>query len=52
MDTPGDTTCKLGKQPIGFFMYDRAGNLCMQAMRTPPSGTFVKDSVPLAGMAQ
>ncbi len=52
VDTPGDTTYSLGRQPIGFFIYDPAGNLTIQAMRTPPSGAFLQDSVPLAGMAE
>lgn len=49
--SPGDTTYSLGRRPVGFFMYDPAGNLTIQAMRTPPSGAFMKDSMPLAGMA-
>lgn len=52
MDTPGDTTYRLGRRPIGFFIYDPNGNLMIQAMRTPHAGAFAADSVPLAGMAQ
>ena len=52
VDTPGDTTYSLGRRPIGFFMYDPAGNLTIQAMRTPPDGAFMRDTVPLAGMAE
>jgi hypothetical protein len=38
VDTPGDTTCSLGRRPIGVFIYDPAGNLAIQAMRAvPPS---------------
>lgn len=52
VDTPGDTTYSLGRRPIGFFMYDAAGDLMIQAMRTPHAGAFARDSVPLAGMAE
>lgn len=52
VDRPGDTTYSLGRGPIGFFMYDRAGNLSIQAMRATPLAAFMKDSVPLAGMAE
>jgi hypothetical protein len=52
IDTPGDTTYPLGRHPIGFFVYDPAGNLLIQAMRTPPSGAFLQDSAPLAGMVE
>jgi len=52
VDTPGDTTYSLGRRPIGFFIYDRAGNLSIQAMRAAPSGAFLRDSVPLIGMAE
>lgn len=52
VDRPGDTTYTLGKQPIGFFIYDPAGNLTIQAMRTPAAGAFTRDSVPLAGMTE
>ncbi len=52
VDRPGDTTYSLGRQPIGFFMYDAAGNLSIQAMRAAPSGAFTQDSVPLRGMAE
>lgn len=50
--TPGDTTYSLGRRPIGFFIYDRAGNLSIQAMRAAPSEAFTRDSVPLRGMAE
>lgn len=52
VDRPGDTTYSLGKTPIGLFIYDAAGNLMIQAMRTPHAGPFAADSVPLAGMAE
>ena len=52
VDTPGDTTYTLGRQPIGYFIYDPNGNLSIQAMRTPISGAFAKDSVPFSGMAE
>jgi hypothetical protein len=52
VDTPGDTTYSLGRRPIGFFMYDPAGNLMIQAMRTPHAGAFAADTVALAGMAE
>jgi Lipocalin-like domain len=52
VDRPGDTTYTLGRRPIGFFIYDPAGNLSIQAMRAAPSGAFTSDSVPLAGMAE
>jgi len=52
VDRPGDTTYSLGRRPIGFFIYDAAGNLSIQAMRAAPSGAFTKDSVALAGMAE
>ncbi len=52
VDTPGDTTYSLGRRPIGFFMYDPAGTLMIQAMRTPHAGAFAADSVALAGMAE
>lgn len=48
----GDTTHPLGRSPIGFFIYDPAGTLMIQAMRTPIAGAFAADSVPLAGMAE
>ena len=52
VDRPGDTTYSLGRRPIGYFMYDAAGNVSIQAMRAAPSGAFTKDSVPLGGMAE
>lgn len=52
VDTPGDTTYPLGRRPIGFFIYDPAGNLSIQAMRAAPSGAFMRDSIPLGGMAE
>jgi Lipocalin-like domain len=52
VDNPGDTTYSLGRRPIGFFIYDPAGNLSIQAMRASPSGAFMRDSVPLGGMAE
>ncbi|MDX2122043.1 MAG: lipocalin-like domain-containing protein [Gemmatimonadota bacterium] len=52
VDRPGDTTYSLGRHPVGFFMYDAAGNLSIQAMRAVPSGAFTQDSVPLRGMAE
>lgn len=47
-----DTTYPLGRQPIGFFIYDPAGTLMIQAMRTPHAGAFAADSVALRGMAE
>lgn len=52
VDRPGDTTYSLGRRPIGFFIYDPAGNLSIQAMRAAPSGAFLQDSTALAGMAE
>ena len=52
VDTPGDTTYSLGRRPIGFFIYDRAGNLSIQVMRATPSAAFRQDSIPLGGMAE
>lgn len=52
VDTPGDTIYPLGRRPIGFFIYDPAGNLSIQAMRAAPSGAFLRDSIPLGGMAE
>ena len=52
VDRPGDTTYTLGRGPLGFFIYDAAGNLAIQAMRAAPSRAFRSDSVPLAGMAE
>jgi hypothetical protein len=52
VDGAGDTTYTLGRGPIGFFIYDPAGNLSIQAMRAAPSGAFRSDSIPLAGMAE
>ena len=52
VDRPGDTTYSLGRRPIGYFMYDAAGNVSIQAMRAAPSIAFTKDSVPLSGMAE
>jgi len=52
VDSPGDTTYSLGRGPIGFFLYDPAGNLSIQAMRAAPAGAFTRDSVPLGGMAE
>jgi hypothetical protein len=52
VDRPGDTTYSLGRRPIGFFIYDAAGNVSIQAMRAAPSGAFTRDSVPLRGMAE
>jgi hypothetical protein len=52
VDTPGDTTYTLGRQPVGYFIYDPHGNLSIQAMRTPMSGAFAKDSVPFSGMLE
>jgi hypothetical protein len=49
---PGDTTYALGRRPIGFFIYDAAGNVSIQAMRAVPVGAFTSDSVPLSGMAE
>ncbi len=48
----GDTTYSLGRNPIGYFIYDPAGNLTIQAMRTPVAGACAKDSAPLSGMAE
>lgn len=50
VDSPGDTTYSLGRRPIGFFVYDPSGTLTIHAMRTPPSGAFLQDTVPFAGM--
>lgn len=47
----GDTTHPLGRHPIGFFIYDPAGTLMIQAMRTPHEGAFAADTVALTGMA-
>ena len=52
IDRPGDTTYSLGRRPIGYFMYDAAGNVSIQAMRAAPSGAFTKDSIPLRGRAE
>lgn len=52
VDSLGDTTYSLGRRPIGFFIYDAAGNVSIQAMRAAPSGAFTKDSVPLSGMEE
>lgn len=52
VDRPGDTLYTLGRSPIGFFSYDRAGNRSIQAMRATPVAAFMKHSVPLAGMAE
>lgn len=52
VDTPGDTTYSLGRHPIGYFIYDAAGTLSIQAMRAAPSGAFTQDSAPLSGMAE
>lgn len=52
IDTPGDTTYPLGRRPVGYFIYDPAGNLSIQVMRAAPSGAFLQDSVPLGGMAE
>jgi hypothetical protein len=52
VDRPGDTTYSLGRGPIGFFVYGPAGTLTIQAMRAAPSGAFMKDSIPLAGMSE
>ena len=52
VDHPGDTTYSLGRRPIGYFMYDAAGNVSIQAMRAAPFVAFTKDSVPLSGMAE
>lgn len=52
VDASGDTTYSLGRRPIGFFIYDPAGNLSIQAMRAAPTGAFMQDSVPLRGMAE
>ena len=52
VDSPGDTTYSLGRRPIGYFIYDVAGNVSIQAMRAAPSGAFTSDSVPLSGMAE
>lgn len=52
VDSPGDTTYSLGRNPVGLFMYDPSGKLMIQAMRTPRSAAFSKDSLPLLGMAE
>ena len=52
VDRPGDTTYTLGREPIGYFIYDPTGKLSIQAMRAKPTGAFTKDSVPLKGMAE
>lgn len=52
VNSPGDTTYPLGRHPIGFFVYDAAGNVSIQAMRAAPSHAFTKDSVPFTGMAE
>ena len=52
LDRLGDTTYTLGRRPLGFFVYDAAGNLSIQAMRAAPPIAFMSDSVPLAGMAE
>jgi len=52
VDRPGDTTYTLGRGPLGFFIYDAAGNLSIQAMRAAPPRAFMGDSVPLSGMAE
>ena len=52
VDHPGDTTFSLGRRPIGYFMYDAAGNVSIQAMRAAPFVAFTRDSVPLSGMAE
>jgi hypothetical protein len=52
VDSPGDTTYSLGRGPIGFFVYDAAGNLSIQAMRAMPARFFTQDSVPFGGMAE
>ena len=52
VDRPGDTTYALGRRPIGFFMYDAAGNVSIQAMRAAPPKAFTSDSVPFSGMAE
>ncbi len=52
VNSPGDTTYSLGRRPIGFFIYDAAGNVSIQAMRAMPTGAFTKDSVPIRGMAE
>jgi hypothetical protein len=52
VNSPGDTTYSLGRQPVGFFIYDAAGNVSIQAMRAAPGGAFTKDSMPLRGMAE
>lgn len=52
VDTPGDTTYSLGRRPIGFFMYDPAGNLSIQAMRATPSGAFLQEHEPIGGMEE
>jgi hypothetical protein len=52
VDSPGDTTYSLGRRPIGYFMYDAAGNVSIQAMRAAPSAAFNSDSIPLRGMAE
>ena len=52
VDRPGDTTSSLGRHPIGFYIYDAAGNMSLQAMRATPLAAFTKDSVALSGMAE
>lgn len=52
VDRPGDTTYALGRVPIGYFIYDGAGNVSVQMMRAVPAAAFTKDSVPLRGMAE
>mgnify|MGYP000879996074 FL=1 len=52
VDRPGDTTYSLGRHPIGFYIYDAAGNMSLQAMRATPLAAFTKDSVALSGMAE
>ena len=52
VDRLGDTTYTLGRGPLGFFIYDAAGNLSIQAMRAAPPRAFMSDSVPLTGMAE
>ena len=52
VDRPGDTTYSLGRRTSGYFMYDEAGNVSIQAMRAAPSVAFTSDSVPIRGMAE
>ncbi len=52
VEASGDTTYSLGRGPIGFFVYDAAGNLSIQAMRAAPPRAFLQDSVPFRGMAE